>query len=41
MNENRKKTLNIAAIAAGYIVWFMGNVMTSGIRTRKGTGRKF
>jgi hypothetical protein len=41
MNENQKKTLTMAATAAGYIVWFMGKEMTSGVRTRKGTGRKF
>jgi hypothetical protein len=38
MNENQKKTRTIAATAAGYIVWFMGKAMTSGVRTRKGTG---
>jgi hypothetical protein len=41
MNENQKKTLTIAATVAGYIVWFIGKAMTSGVRTRKGTGRKF
>jgi len=41
MNENQKKTLTIAATAAGYIVWFMGKAMTSGVRNRKGTGRTF
>jgi hypothetical protein len=41
MNENQKKTLTIAAAVAGYIVWFMGKAMTSGVRTRKGIGRKF
>jgi hypothetical protein len=41
MNENEKKALTTAAIAAGYIAWFMGKAMTSGIRARKGTGRKF
>ena len=41
MNESKKKALNTAAIVAGYIAWFMGKAMTSGIRTRKGTGRKF
>jgi hypothetical protein len=41
MNDNQKKTLTIAATAAGRILWFMGKAMTSGIRTRKGTGRKF
>ena len=40
MKENEKKALTTAAIAAGYIAWFMGKAMTSGIRTRKGTGRK-
>ena len=41
MNENQKKSLTIAAMVAGYTAWFMGKAMTSGIRTRKGTGRKF
>jgi hypothetical protein len=41
VNENEKKALTIAAMVAGYIAWFMGKAMTSGIRTRKGTGRKF
>ena len=41
MNENEKNALTIAAMVAGYIAWFMGKAMTSGIRTRKGTGRKF
>jgi len=31
----------MAATAAGYIFWLVGKAMTSGIRTRKGTGRKF
>jgi hypothetical protein len=38
MNENQKKTLTIAATLTGCIVWFMGKAMTSGVRTRKGTG---
>jgi hypothetical protein len=41
MNENQKKVLTTAATIAGYMAWFMGKAMTSGIRTRKGTGRKF
>ena len=41
MNENQKKAPTTAAIVGGYIAWFMGKAMTSGIRTRKGTGRKF
>ena len=41
VNENQKKTLTTAGTTAGYIVWFMGKAMTSGVRTRKGTGRKF
>ena len=40
-NENEKKALTTAAVVAGYIAWFMGKAMTSGIRTRKGSGRKF
>jgi hypothetical protein len=39
--ERKRKELTIAAMVAGYIAWFMGKAMTSGIRTRKGTGRKF
>jgi hypothetical protein len=41
MNENEKKALTTAALVAGCMAWFMGKVMTSGIRTRKGTSRKF
>ena len=41
MNESQKKALTGAAVVTGYFVWFMGMVATSGIRTRKGTGRKF
>jgi hypothetical protein len=41
MEKNQKKALTTAAVVAGYIAWFMGKAMTSGIRTRKGTGRKF
>ena len=41
MNENQKKVLTTVAAIAGYMAWFMGKAMTSGIRTRKGTGRKF
>ena len=35
MEKNQKKALTTAAVVAGYIAWFMGKAMTSGIRTRK------
>ena len=41
MEENQKKALATAATVTGYIVWFLAKVITSGIRTRNVTGRKF
>ena len=41
MNENQQKALTTVAMVTGYLAWFMVKLMFAGVRTRKGTGRKF